>query len=136
MQLVSTRELNNFQLHKLAANILSSSFIQVPFLNLMGNIKQRAGGVTIRVGGNTQETASLVDSLPDGKAITKDKGAATNPVSPDYLCYLVTQSMIPNRLRLPLPYSHPKLSTCFQISPRLLALSGTWVTGHLDPYPS
>jgi len=49
----------------------------------MANIKQRGGGVTIRVGGNTQETASLVDSLPDGKAIIKDKGTTTNPVCRD-----------------------------------------------------
>lgn len=46
----------------------------------MANIKQRAGGVHIRVGGNTQETASLVDSIEGGKAIAKDKGDVTNPV--------------------------------------------------------
>lgn len=45
----------------------------------MANIKARAGSVHVRVGGNTQETATLVDSIPDGKAIEKDKGSATNP---------------------------------------------------------
>lgn len=45
----------------------------------MANIKQRAGSVHVRVGGNTQETATLVDSIPDGKAIEKDKGSSTNP---------------------------------------------------------
>lgn len=55
--------------------------MQVPFLNLMANIKQRAGRVHIRIGGNTQETATLVASIPDGKAIEKDKTSATNPTS-------------------------------------------------------
>ena len=45
----------------------------------MANVKQRAGSVRVRVGGNTQETAVMVDSIPDGKAIEKDKGNATNP---------------------------------------------------------
>lgn len=47
----------------------------------MANIKQRAGRVHVRVGGNTQETATLVDSIPDGKAIEKDKTSATNPTA-------------------------------------------------------
>ena len=52
----------------------------VPFLNFMSIIAERAGGVHIRVGGNTQETAYMVDSLPDGKILEKDKEDATNPV--------------------------------------------------------
>ncbi|KII84147.1 glycoside hydrolase family 79 protein [Plicaturopsis crispa FD-325 SS-3] len=58
---------------------INSSFLQVPFLNLMANIKNRAGAVHIRYGGNTQEFAVLQDSLPDGKAIEKDKNSASNP---------------------------------------------------------
>lgn len=46
----------------------------------MSLLTARAGRVTIRVGGNSQETASLVDSLPDGKAIEKDKDDTSNPV--------------------------------------------------------
>lgn len=61
--------------------IICSSLIQVPFLNLMANLVERAGTVFIRVGGNTQETASLVDSIPDGKDLTKDYSKTTNPVS-------------------------------------------------------
>ncbi|KAF7974485.1 hypothetical protein HWV62_12034 [Athelia sp. TMB] len=53
----------------------------------MANIKQRAGTVHIRVGGNTQETATLVDSIPDGKAIEKDKGSATNPTETPALIF-------------------------------------------------
>jgi hypothetical protein len=71
----------------------------------MANIKQRGGGVTIRVGGNTQETASLVDSLPDGKAIIKDKGTTTNPVCRDRLYYTTVLLMFPIRHKLLLPYS-------------------------------
>ena len=47
----------------------------------MSIMAQRAGQVVIRVGGNSQETATLVDSLADGKAIEKDKADSTNPVS-------------------------------------------------------
>ncbi|KAF7307843.1 Glyco-hydro-79C domain-containing protein [Mycena kentingensis (nom. inval.)] len=50
----------------------NSSQIQVPFLNLMANIQQRSGSVMIRVGGNTQESAVLVDTLPDGRILMKD----------------------------------------------------------------
>ncbi|KAF5376683.1 hypothetical protein D9615_007846 [Tricholomella constricta] len=57
----------------------NSSVIQVPFLNLMANIQQRAGRVNIRVGGNTQETAVLVDSTPDGRILEKDITGASNP---------------------------------------------------------
>jgi hypothetical protein len=59
---------------------LVRSFLQVPFLNLMGNIQQRAGRVVVRVGGNTQETAVLVDSTPDGKILEKDLKGISNPV--------------------------------------------------------
>ncbi|KAJ7897684.1 glycoside hydrolase family 79 protein [Mycena olivaceomarginata] len=37
----------------------NSTLIQVPFLNLIANIQQRAGSVMIRVGGNTQRTPPL-----------------------------------------------------------------------------
>lgn len=46
----------------------------------MGNLAKRGGKVQIRIGGNTQETAVLVDSLEDGKAIEKDKSRSYNPV--------------------------------------------------------
>ncbi|KAH6912214.1 hypothetical protein BKA70DRAFT_1384741 [Coprinopsis sp. MPI-PUGE-AT-0042] len=38
----------------------NSSFINVPFLNLMSNLEERAGSVVVRLGGNTQEYAALV----------------------------------------------------------------------------
>lgn len=46
----------------------------------MANIQQRAGQVMVRVGGNTQETAKLVDSLPNGKMIEKEVDNVSNPV--------------------------------------------------------
>ncbi|KAG5645144.1 hypothetical protein DXG03_006861 [Asterophora parasitica] len=57
----------------------NSTFIQVPFLNLMSNLAKRAGRVTVRVGGNTQETAELVDSTPDGRMLEKNISGASNP---------------------------------------------------------
>jgi hypothetical protein len=36
--------------------------------------------VHIRVGGNTQEYAYYVDTLPDGHAISKEKADTNNPV--------------------------------------------------------
>jgi hypothetical protein len=51
----------------------NSTLIQVPFLNLMGNLVAHGGAVHIRVGGNTQETAVLVDyALDNGRILEKD----------------------------------------------------------------
>ncbi|KAH7927999.1 glycoside hydrolase family 79 protein [Leucogyrophana mollusca] len=58
---------------------LNSSFLLPVFLNLMANIKERAGAVHVRVGGNTQEYATVVPSLSDGKAMEKDKNSINNP---------------------------------------------------------
>ncbi|KAF9234870.1 glycoside hydrolase family 79 protein [Melanogaster broomeanus] len=57
----------------------SSSFLQVPFLNLMANLRERAGCVDIRVGGNTQDYATLVSSTPDGAALEKYYAQESNP---------------------------------------------------------
>jgi hypothetical protein len=46
----------------------------------MANIQQRAGRVVVRVGGNTQETAVLVQSTPDGRILEKDMRGISNPV--------------------------------------------------------
>jgi hypothetical protein len=65
----------------------NSSLIQVPFLNLMANIKERVGWVQVRVGGNTQESAELVESLPNGLTLTKDLSNAFNPTGTPPLAY-------------------------------------------------
>lgn len=47
----------------------------------MSIVAERAGQVNIRVGGNSQDTASWVESLPGGDIIAKDTVSSTNPVS-------------------------------------------------------
>ncbi|KAJ7196712.1 hypothetical protein GGX14DRAFT_574781 [Mycena pura] len=44
---------------------------------LLANIQQRVGSVCIRVGGNTQESAKLVDSLPGNVILQKNLTAST-----------------------------------------------------------
>ncbi|KAF8900144.1 glycoside hydrolase family 79 protein [Gymnopilus junonius] len=91
----------------------NSTVLYVPFLNLMANIQQRVGRVNIRVGGNTQETATLVDSTPDGKILEKDKAGATNPTqtpplifTPDLLYMLRNVSDLVNvRWYLGVPFN-------------------------------
>ncbi|KAF4612358.1 hypothetical protein D9613_003768 [Agrocybe pediades] len=64
----------------------NSSFLMVPFLNLMANLQERAGGVVIRLGGNTQEFATQVDSLPDGHTFGKtDSGSTQTTKTPAVL---------------------------------------------------
>ncbi|KAF9051565.1 glycoside hydrolase family 79 protein [Panaeolus papilionaceus] len=48
----------------------NSSHIGVPFLNLIANLQERAGGVYIRIGGNTQEFAVMVE--PDSEYLRPD----------------------------------------------------------------
>ncbi|KAL4062162.1 glycoside hydrolase family 79 protein [Scleroderma yunnanense] len=65
----------------------NSSYIQVPFLNLMSALRQRGGEVRIRVGGNTQESAALVDTLPNGDMILKEPSNLNDPTSTPALRY-------------------------------------------------
>lgn len=46
----------------------------------MGQLQQRAGHVNIRLGGNTQDFAHMVDNIDDGHALAKDRSDANNPV--------------------------------------------------------
>ncbi|KAH0586679.1 hypothetical protein J132_03883 [Termitomyces sp. J132] len=57
----------------------NASLMQVPFLNLMAQIQHRAGGVHIRMGGNTQDFAYWVDSIPNGHATSKENSDSKNP---------------------------------------------------------
>ena len=47
----------------------------------MSSLAQRGGRVNIRVGGNTQDYATLVASNSNGKMIQKQNTGNTNPVS-------------------------------------------------------
>lgn len=59
----------------------------------MANLQSRVGRINIRVGGNTQETATLVNSTSDGKILEKDYAGVTNPVCYHSLSFVST----PNR---------------------------------------
>ena len=52
----------------------------MPFLNLMALIADRAGEVQVRVGGNTQDYAKMVDSTSDGRVLEKEQVDTNNPV--------------------------------------------------------
>ncbi|KAJ7757812.1 glycoside hydrolase family 79 protein [Mycena maculata] len=65
---------------------INGSFLQVPFLNLMSNLQARGGSVRVRIGGNTQETATMVPDLPDGKMMEKDN-APNDPMYTPPLLY-------------------------------------------------
>ena len=47
----------------------------------MSNLQDRCGGVAIRLGGNTQEYAALVNSLPNGSTFSKSVFASNQTVS-------------------------------------------------------
>ncbi|KAF8591731.1 glycoside hydrolase family 79 protein [Ramaria rubella] len=58
----------------------NGTHINPPFLNLLANIRARAGRATVRVGGNTQEKAVFFpQGLPGGATILKDKSNLQNP---------------------------------------------------------
>ncbi|KAK7044575.1 glycoside hydrolase superfamily [Favolaschia claudopus] len=65
----------------------NSSFLQVPLLNLLANIQERAGAVHVRIGGNTQEFAYFVDTLPEDRAISKEKADTNNPTQTPAVIY-------------------------------------------------
>jgi len=62
----------------------NSSLLAPTFLNLIGNIAARAGGVPIRIGGNTQEYAVMLDRVPGedntGKVFGKENSGTTATV--------------------------------------------------------
>ena len=47
----------------------------------MSNLEERSGGVVIRLGGNTQEFAIMVPSLPNGSTFSKAASGSTQTVS-------------------------------------------------------
>lgn len=53
----------------------------------MSSLAQRGGRVNVRVGGNTQDYASLVPAIPDGKIIEKQNTGNTNPTETPTLDY-------------------------------------------------
>ena len=53
----------------------------------MSNLVERAGWVQVRIGGNTQESAELVPSLPNGTILAKDYNNTSNPTDTPPLAY-------------------------------------------------
>ncbi|EJD54199.1 glycoside hydrolase family 79 protein [Auricularia subglabra TFB-10046 SS5] len=49
----------------------NASWLRPQFLNLMSTVKERGGPPVLRLGGNSQEKAGLVDSLPGGGSMAK-----------------------------------------------------------------
>ncbi|KAG6856828.1 hypothetical protein H0H87_000305 [Tephrocybe sp. NHM501043] len=50
----------------------NSSYLPLPFVNLLEQVQQRAGGVHIRIGGNTQDLAYHVESIDNGHATAQE----------------------------------------------------------------
>ncbi|KAJ7783995.1 glycoside hydrolase family 79 protein, partial [Mycena maculata] len=92
----------------------NASFIQVPFLNLMANIVARVGSVRVRVGGNSQESATLVAGgvIPDGKILQKNLTGVTGTTQTppleysDELLYMMSNisALVPVRWFLGIPW--------------------------------
>ncbi|KAF8608868.1 hypothetical protein BDV93DRAFT_551672 [Ceratobasidium sp. AG-I] len=65
----------------------NSTYLQVPFLNYLSNVRARGGSVSVRVGGNSQDQAFLVPAsdIPKGGVIgkTAQSGATTPTETPD-----------------------------------------------------
>ena len=55
---------------------------------------EKAGSVHVRVGGNTQDTAFMVDSFPDGRIMEKDKEDASNPVRIVFSYYRISSEEV------------------------------------------
>ncbi|KAI9455294.1 hypothetical protein F5148DRAFT_1378092 [Russula earlei] len=80
----------------------NSTRLLPPFLNLMANIVERAGWVQVRVGGNSQEMAYMVSSLPNATMLAKDNvtfGVTNTPsllYTPDLLYTMSNISRLTN----------------------------------------
>ncbi|KAI0698275.1 hypothetical protein BC835DRAFT_1335400 [Cytidiella melzeri] len=66
---------------------INSSFINVPFLNFASLLVERAGELLVRVGGNTQDYAMLVDETPDGGILGKVSVDPNNPTATPTLVF-------------------------------------------------
>ncbi|KAM6492990.1 hypothetical protein JOM56_011124, partial [Amanita muscaria] len=98
-------------------NLLNRQRINVFFLNLMANLVCRSGRVNIRVGGNTQETAVMVQNTTSEKLLEKDykntKGKTNSPpiVYKDLLYLLRNISQIVNVVSRCVPSIHIPITT-------------------------
>ncbi|CAK5268206.1 unnamed protein product [Mycena citricolor] len=129
----------------LTTTLHRSSFIQVPFLNLMSHIQTHGGSVRVRIGGNTQDTAAMVPALPSGRMLMKDKhsNSSTPPLlyTPEVIYLLANISSLVNvgwYLGIPLnDTQHPQLEIA-EVAERILGdrLLGLQVGNEPDLYPA
>ena len=104
----------------------NANFLQVPFLNLMSNIQQRAGRVDIRLGGGIVDFASLVDNLGSDQTEAVLFGTAdivSARTGTDLEFYFIFSDCWDSRLWC-LP---PGCCTPCQMCPRCLTFAGTSV---------
>ncbi|KAJ7167217.1 hypothetical protein C8R43DRAFT_877674, partial [Mycena crocata] len=95
-----------FSIEMSVSNQVCESSASVPLLNLMANIQQRAGAVRIRVGGNSQESATLVEAseIPNGKILQKDLTGVTGTTQTpplefsDELLYMMCAHSLASRI--------------------------------------
>ncbi|KAJ3476918.1 hypothetical protein NLI96_g10822 [Meripilus lineatus] len=66
-------------------NTDGSVFVLFLFASMIVGVN--SGHVNVRVGGNSQDTATLVDSLPNGVVLMKDKGNTTSPTDTPTIFY-------------------------------------------------
>lgn len=68
------------------ADVWWRTFVQVPFLNLVANLQERAGFIYVRLGGNTQEDAAMVFTpLDNGRNMEKTNRTNTDATVRSYL---------------------------------------------------
>ena len=67
----------------------------------MANLQQRSGRITVRVGGNSQETAVMVPSLADGGTLEKDKASLYNPVRHQGQSFIITRTHLASQTQTP-----------------------------------
>jgi len=98
----------------------------------MANLVERSGGVYIRLGGNTQEFAALVDTLPGGHTFGKEDSGSSQTVGlsfgPELLLILYRQKRQQCFI----------LSTCSTWPPtfhRWSTFVGFWVSFHFRRSP-
>ncbi|KAF5334902.1 hypothetical protein D9611_009930 [Ephemerocybe angulata] len=81
----------------------NSTHLYVPFLNLLSNLAERAGSVVIRLGGNTQEFATLVPELPDGRTFGKEDSGTTQTTRTPAVLYTVDMFYMMSNISAMLP---------------------------------
>lgn len=81
----------------------NSTHLFPAFLNLMSNLVERAGQVVIRLGGNTQEFATLVPELPDGRTFGKEESGSRQTTRTPAVLYTVDMFYMMNNISALLP---------------------------------